>query len=132
MLSAGEKEKLIYYLNDVLDMPKDQLMSSSGTEIIDGEFTTRIIQNNCIFWISPTKKAVLKKEIYATANLPVQKIKYSNFIEAGPGIFLPSLVLCNFYNKDNKLIKSYQKDVYDIKINFPINESVFSVDSNKE
>jgi hypothetical protein len=131
-LSAGEKEKLIYYLNDVLDVPKDQLMTSTGTEVVDDELTTRIIQNNCIFWISAAKRAVLKKEIYATENLPVQKIKYSNFVEAFPEISLPSLVLCNFYNKDNKLIKSYQKDVHDIKINVPISESVFSVDSYKE
>jgi len=131
-LSSGEKQKLVYYLNDVVDMPKDQLVSSSGTEIVAGELTTRIIQNNCIFWISSAKRAVLKKEIYATENLPVQRIEYSNFVEAFPEIFLPSLVLCNFYTKNKKLISSFQKDIHDIKINVPIPESVFSVDAHKE
>ena len=130
-LSSYEKNNLFSYLEDLLAMPNNTLMTLDGTEFINGTLTYIITQGNSKYWISPEKCLVLRKEIYRDSNTLQKSLEYKNIKEFEGKIALPTLVFEKHFNATNKLVEEYRKDIRNVKINGSMPEDIFYVEEEK-
>jgi len=131
LLSYLEREKIPSFLDDVLAMPTDNLMTLLGREYIDGDLTQVIVQGNSKYWISLDKASVVKKEYYRSSDKLSAIVEYKNFKEVYPGIIFPTLVIDKNFDKQNNLVEEYEREITNIRINEPMPKETFNIEKNE-
>lgn len=131
LLSYLEMEKIPSFLDDVLAMPTDNLMTLVGREYIDEELTHVIVQGNSKYWISLNKASVVKREYYRSSDTLSAIVEYKNFKEVYPGIIFPTLVIDKNFDKQNNLVEEYTREITNIRINELMPKETFNIEKNE-